>query len=63
VPGFRTRLYQKDLRIARETAAANGVATPSTTVVAERADALVARGGGDLDYSAIASEQADRRGA
>ena len=59
-PGFRTRLYQKDLRIARETAAANGVAIPSTVVVAERADALAARGGGDLDYSAIASEQADR---
>ena len=59
-PGFRTRLYQKDLRIARETAAANGVAIPSTLVVAERADALAARGGGDLDYSAIASEQADR---
>ena len=59
-PGFRTRLYQKDLRIARETAAANGVAIPSTIVVAERADALAARGGGDLDYSAIASEQADR---
>ena len=60
-PGFRTRLYQKDLRIARETAAAHGVALPATTVVAERADALAARGGGDLDYSAIASEQADRR--
>ena len=59
-PGFRTRLYQKDLRIARETAAANGVAIPSTIVVAERADALAARSGGDLDYSAIASEQADR---
>jgi len=59
-PGFRTRLYKKDLRIARETAAANGVAIPSTIVVAERADALAARGGGDLDYSAIASEQAAR---
>jgi hypothetical protein len=30
-------------------------------VVAERAGALVARGGGDLDYSAIAGEQAYRR--
>jgi 2-hydroxy-3-oxopropionate reductase len=60
-PGFRTRLYQKDLRIASETAAANGVALPATTVVAGRTDALVARGGGDLDYSAIATEPPDRR--
>jgi 2-hydroxy-3-oxopropionate reductase len=52
-PGFRTRLYQKDLRIAAETAAANGVAVPATTVVAEMVNAVVARGDGDLDYSAI----------
>ena len=35
VPGFRARLYQKDLRIAAETAAAHGVSVPATTVVAE----------------------------
>ena len=52
-PGFRTRLYQKDLRIAAETAAAHGVAVPATTVVAEMVNALVSRGDGDLDYSAI----------
>jgi 2-hydroxy-3-oxopropionate reductase len=54
-PGFRTRLYQKDLRIARETATDLDVAMPGTTVVAEMVDALVARGGGDLDYSAIST--------
>ena len=52
-PGFRTRLYQKDLRIANETAAANAAAIPSTALVTQLVNALVASGGGDLDYSAI----------
>ena len=53
VPGFRTRLYQKDLRIAHETAAVLGVPIPATDVVSELVRALVARGEGDLDYSAV----------
>jgi len=53
VPGFRTCLYQKDLRIANETAAAHGVAMPATALVAQLVNALVASGGADLDYSAI----------
>ena len=52
VPGFRTALYKKDMRIAQETAAANDVAIPATTVVAGLVEALVAKGLGDLDYSA-----------
>jgi 2-hydroxy-3-oxopropionate reductase len=52
-PGFRTRLYQKDLRIAEETAGALGVAIPATSVVAGMVNALIAHGGADLDYSAI----------
>ena len=52
-PGFRTKLYQKDLRLANETASANGVAIPGTAVVTESVNALVASGGGDLDYAAI----------
>jgi 2-hydroxy-3-oxopropionate reductase len=52
-PGFRTRLYQKDLRIANETAAASSVAIPTTAVVTQLVNALVASGGADLDYSAI----------
>ena len=52
-PGFRTKLYQKDLRIAAETAAALGVETPATAVVRTRVDALVAAGDEDLDYAAI----------
>jgi 2-hydroxy-3-oxopropionate reductase len=52
-PGFRTRLYQKDLRIANETAAANAVAIPATALVTQLVNALCAAGGADLDYSAI----------
>jgi 2-hydroxy-3-oxopropionate reductase len=52
-PGFRTRLYQKDLRIAMETAAALGAAAPATAIVAQLVNALVASGGADLDYSAV----------
>lgn len=53
VPGFRTRLYQKDLRLAGETAASHGVALPATAVVAQLLNALAASGGADLDYSAL----------
>ena len=54
-PGFRTRLYQKDLRIANETAGASNVAAPATAIVTQLVNALVASGGGDLDYSAMAT--------
>jgi 2-hydroxy-3-oxopropionate reductase len=53
VPGFRARLYQKDLRLANEAATANGVAMPATAVVGQLLNALVAGGGADLDYSAL----------
>jgi 2-hydroxy-3-oxopropionate reductase len=52
-PGFRTKLYQKDLRLANEAAAANGVAMPATAIVTQLVNALVAKGGADLDYAAI----------
>jgi 2-hydroxy-3-oxopropionate reductase len=52
-PGFRTKLYQKDLRLANEAAAANSVAMPATAIVTQLVNALVAGGGGDLDYAAI----------
>lgn len=55
VPGFRARLYQKDLRLATEAAASAGVAMPATAVVAQMLNSLVAGGGGDLDYSALAT--------
>jgi len=52
-PGFRARLYQKDLRIAVEAAAVNAVAMPATAVVAQLLNALIAAGGAELDYAAI----------
>jgi len=52
-PGFRTKLYQKDLRLANEAASANGVAMPGTAVLTQLVNALVATGGGDLDYAAV----------
>jgi 2-hydroxy-3-oxopropionate reductase len=54
-PGFRTRLYQKDLRIANETAAAHGVATPVAALVTQLVNALMADGGAELDNSAMAT--------
>ena len=52
-PGFRTKLYQKDLRIANEAASAHSVAMPATALVTQLVNALVAAGGADLDYSAL----------
>jgi 2-hydroxy-3-oxopropionate reductase len=52
-PGFRTRLYQKDLRLASETAAAHHVEIPGTAVVSRLIDQLVSQGGSELDYSAL----------
>ncbi len=52
-PGFRTRLYQKDLRIAQETGAALGASMPTATLIARLVDELVESGGAELDYSAV----------
>ena len=54
-PGFRAKLYQKDLRLANEAASANGVAMPATAIVTQLVNALVANGKGDLDYAAMAT--------
>jgi 2-hydroxy-3-oxopropionate reductase len=52
-PGFRAKLYQKDLRLANEAASANGVAMPATAIVAQLLNALIASGGENLDYAAL----------
>jgi 2-hydroxy-3-oxopropionate reductase len=52
-PGFRARLYQKDMRLANEIAGALAVSIPATAVVSQLVNALVASGGADLDYSAL----------
>jgi 2-hydroxy-3-oxopropionate reductase len=54
-PGFRAKLYQKDLRIANEAAATHAVALPATAIVTQLVNALVASGGAELDYSALAT--------
>ena len=62
VPGFRARLYQKDLRLANEVAGASDVAIPATAVVTQLVNALIAAGGADLDYSALATVLFDLAG-
>jgi 2-hydroxy-3-oxopropionate reductase len=52
-PGFRTRLYAKDLRIASETLSANEAPAPVTAVVQQLVNALMASGRGDDDYAAL----------
>ena len=52
-PGFRIKLHQKDLRNALFAAEANKVALPLTSLVQQIFIAMVNRGDGDLDHSAI----------
>ena len=61
-PGFRARLYQKDLRLAQELADANAVPVPATAVVSQLVNALVDEGGGELDYSAMGTVVFERAG-
>jgi len=48
------RLHHKDLRIALETGRSAGVPMLGTALVHELLGAVVARGWGDLDHSALA---------
>lgn len=54
-PGFKARLYKKDLRIVHEALAEHGVAAPSTALVQQLVHAHVAAGGGEDDYSGVAT--------
>jgi 2-hydroxy-3-oxopropionate reductase len=53
-PGFRIRLHRKDLGIALQTGRELSLPLMSTAQVAELMNALIARGDGDLDHSALA---------
>jgi len=55
VPGFRARLYAKDMRIAAQTLAALGAPAPVSAVVQQLVTALVAGGRGEEDYAALAT--------
>ena len=52
-PGGKSRFHLKDLGIALAAARESGVPLPVTAVVREMFGALVARGMGDLDHSAL----------
>lgn len=52
-PGFRLALHAKDLGIVQNSAAAAGLALPLTASVTQLVRALVARGDGHLDHSAL----------
>jgi 2-hydroxy-3-oxopropionate reductase len=54
-PGFRTRLYHKDMAIALETARQHDVPLPVSAVVQQLVNAMMAAGRGDADYSALAT--------
>jgi 2-hydroxy-3-oxopropionate reductase len=54
-PGFRARLYAKDMRIASETLAGYEAPAPVTSVIHQLVTALVATGRGDDDYAALAT--------
>ena len=54
-PGFRAELYGKDMRIAAETLLATQTAAPVSAVVQDLVAALLARGRGEMDYSALAT--------
>jgi len=52
-PGFRTRLHQKDLNIALQTARDLGVSLPNTATAQELFNSLAAANGADLDHSSM----------
>jgi 2-hydroxy-3-oxopropionate reductase len=54
-PGFRSALYAKDMRIAAQTLADTHTSAPVSTIVQELVAGLVARGRGEMDYSALAT--------
>ena len=53
-PGFKARLYRKDLGIVSEALAAAGVAAPGAALVQQLVHAQLAAGGSDDDYSGVA---------
>jgi 2-hydroxy-3-oxopropionate reductase len=52
-PGFRARLFQKDMRIVLDNAHQLGLALPAAAMVAQHFNAMVGAGEGDLDGAAL----------
>lgn len=61
-PGFRAKLYAKDLRIAAATLAEYDVPAPVSAAVHQLVEALVAAGRGEDDCSALATVLFERAG-
>jgi len=55
VPGFRTRLFAKDLRIAADTLNEYAMPAPVSAAVQQLVTAMMAAGRGDDDYSSLAT--------
>jgi 2-hydroxy-3-oxopropionate reductase len=53
-PGFKAKFFKKDLGIAMNTLAENGVSAPTSAVVQQLVQAQVTAGEGEEDYSGIA---------
>ena len=62
-PGFRSSLYEKDMRIAADTLAEHHTPAPEAAVVQQLVAQLVASGKGDWDYSALATVIFEMAGA
>jgi 2-hydroxy-3-oxopropionate reductase len=54
-PGFKIKLYRKDLRIALQTASSLQLGLPGTNLLAAEMDALITAGRGEQDFSALVS--------
>ena len=52
-PGFKAELHRKDVRIVLETAHELGIALPGTALVSQYFNALIGRGLGNLDSTAL----------
>ncbi|MSP05722.1 MAG: 2-hydroxy-3-oxopropionate reductase [Acetobacteraceae bacterium] len=52
-PGFRIRLHQKDLSLALSSARELGLALPNTAIAQQMMSSVAARGGAELDHSAL----------
>ena len=61
-PGFRSALYEKDMRIAAATLAEHNTTAPEAAVVQALVSQLVSSGKGDWDYSALATVVFDLAG-
>jgi 2-hydroxy-3-oxopropionate reductase len=52
-PGFKSKLHRKDMNIAAEAGDERGLDLAAAKLVRERFDALIARGDGERDHSAL----------